>query len=817
MKYQNENGIMFKHYLKLTFRNLWKDKFQTAFTIIGLAVAFLCFGICAYFVHGFLSMDNYYENHDRVYELQTSYGETGVWKESYLVHSNPEEIMNRYPEVESVFRYLNTTITFSIEDDSFTAGSADNEDDGQLSLPQEMASEELVTIYCDTTLRHVYNPALLAGSWDAAMNSENSMVMTEKYARKLFGSADAAIGRKLTPALGGDYGTTLTVRAVVENLPPNNSIATFLPVACWIMNSAMNKSLLNFRLLLYKGVDADNFNEKLKQFNFNDDEPGKLGFRAFPASKVKSDTMGNEYGLVLSVILLPGLIVLLSALSNFLHLLISGIIRRDREYALRKVNGARTFDLWLMVSTQVLVSMLLVGIATFVIIMLCTPLLQISLVGKQQFQFDTAVMLKQSLQHIGILLLIGLIVAWIATVRIRNNAMQTHLQTGSRHHLWRNIMMGGQMVISFIFVTLLCAMIMQMRKNTDRVYPWLSKKEKREILLITPPSSDSETCARMESALDAIPAVRGYVFNQSMDGLLSVIPCEILSSEKPYPYDIYCPCCPEMLQFLNVPLLEGRWSENPDEIMVDVNLTGRYGISVGDELTADLFLGQDGGLKTYSVTGIIDNAMEHSRYNGEPNKVDGAFYSYNTDHPWGVYMVKCEPGMTGEVRKAVMKNIYHTEYEYGYDPEIPTLYDRLQEMNEVEHELIGVFWLFAGIALIISLLGIYSTVTMETTVRRKEMAVRKINGAKTGQIASLMARLYLWLLLISAAIAFPLTYWFFHLIGTSAQPLYREMFNYGPLFYLCVFLLVAAFVALTVWAQIRRIARIEPYTIVKSE
>ena len=128
------------------------------------------------------------------------------------------------------------------------------------------------------------------------------------------------------------------------------------------------------------------------------------------------------------------------------------------------------------------------------------------------------------------------------------------------------------------------------------------------------------------------------------------------------------------------------------------------------------------------------------------------------------------------------------------------------------------FWLFAGIAAIISLLGIYSVVTMETTVRRKEMAIRKINGAKTRQIAALLGRFYLWLLLISAAIAFPLTYIFFHLLETSsAMAIWRQMFNYGPLFYLCVFLIVTAFVALTVAAHIRRIARIEPYTIIKSE
>lgn len=803
---------MFKHYLKTTFRNLWNGGFQTVFTIVGLAVAFFCFGICAYFVHGFLTIDNYYENHDRVFQISALRVFQGrVLADKYydtlpIYWVNPEDIINRCPEVESFFRFSTQSPTqFIIEDDSFVM-------DQEMRLSGNEQYEELYAIECDTTLRHIYSPTLLAGSWDAAMNSVNSMLLTEHFARKLFGSADAAIGRRFTGRLSG---RTFTVRAVVEDLPPNNSLNLFTPLGCWIMNSFSDHSYVGTRVLLRQGVSVSDFNEKLAGISFGD-----VRFKAVPSYDHKRD-MGNEFYWIILLILAPGLIVLLAALGNFLHLLVSSIFKRDREYTLRKVNGARTVDLWLMVSTQVLVTMLLVGLATIVIIKLCTPMLQISLPLKLQFQFDTGVMLKQGFQHIGILLLIGLLVAWIATARIRNNAMQPHLRTSGGPHLWRNIMMGGQMTVSFIFVTLLCAMLLQVRKNDSSVYPWFSKKEMKEILIIPSANQYNSTGVQMEQVLDALPSVREYVQSYSYDGLLTGFAVGLRLPDDSYyntVYGINCQCTPEQLQFFGAKLLEGRWFSNADEIMVGAQLADSLELKAGEPII--VYTNSD-GVKTLTVAGIIDDAkgsLGKSNYDSAGPSVysyltfsENAIYSGNA-----IYMVKCMPDKADEVRKAITEKVFGEHSGQGV--QITTLYDSVQATSQVERQLMGIFWLFAGIALVISLLGIYSAVTMETTVRRKEMAIRKINGAKTRQIAALLGRFYLWLLLISAAIAFPLTYTFFHLLSSSSTiHIWEQMFNYGPLFYLCVFLIVAAFVAMTVAAQIRRIARIEPYTIVKSE
>lgn len=792
---------MFKHYLKTTFRNLWNGGFQTVFTIVGLAVAFFCFGICAYFVHGLLTVDNYYENHDRVFAVK-SLEETDSELRLFMnVNFNPEDFIDNFPDVESVFAYRNELNPFVVEDDGTTNGQ-----------PEDDQSEFLYVIYCDTTLQHFYNPALLAGSWDAATSSENSMLMSAKYARRLFGSVDAALGRRLTQGLSG---TTYTVRAVIEDLPPNNSIAAFQPGSCWIMNSRDIDMYLNLRILLRQGVGVDSFNDKFA-LPTSYGQAGTYSFKAVPTDNLKSGMgMGDKYILVLLLILAPGLIVLLSALGNFLHLLISSIFKRDREYTLRKVNGARGWDLWLMVGIQVLVTMLLVGITTIVIIMLCTPMLHISLYATLDFEFDTATMLRQSFLHIFILLLLGLLVAWIATVRIRRHTMQAHLRPDTGHHLWRNIMIGGQMTVSFIFVTLLCAMLLQVRKNMSGIYPGLTKNEMKEILIIPELGDDPSMGARIEQTLDAIPSVREYVHSSIWDGTLTPNHGVIQSSELIE----WCMCSPDELQFLGVSLLEGRWLGNADEVMVDARLVDAHGISAGDELTIERPYYEDEDVRTVTVAGIVDAPKDFGRDNHYYSKASQfSVYMYVPSAYYKTYMVKCLPGTVDEVRKAVIDNIYHEYYPGQVTPEIPTLYDNLQQTNRVERALMRFFWLFAGIAVIISLLGIYSVVTMETTVRRKEMAIRKINGAKTHQIAALLGRFYLRLLLISAAIAFPFTYIFFHLLETSsAMAIWRQMFNYGLLFYLCVFLIVAAFVTLTVAAQIRRIARIEPYTIVKSE
>ena len=119
----------------------------------------------------------------------------------------------------------------------------------------------------------------------------------------------------------------------------------------------------------------------------------------------------------------------------------------------------------------------------------------------------------------------------------------------------------------------------------------------------------------------------------------------------------------------------------------------------------------------------------------------------------------------------------------------------------------------ALVAIVISLLGIYSAITLDTEYRRKEMAIRKVNGAGVKQIAFIFARLYIWLLVVSAALAFPIVAVIINMIKTS----YAIFIDTGFLFYAGIFLGLSAIIALTVSFRIYLITKVSPAEIIRKE
>ena len=826
---------MIKHYITIAFRNLQRNKFQSLFSIVGLAVAFFCFGICMYFVHGLSNMDTYYDNHDRVLGLHQAHGMLSVPLPAF------EGLEEKLPEMEAYFRFVRESATYHNE-----------------TLDQNF---ELTTIECDTTLRHIYNPRLLAGSWHAAEHSTNSFVMTESWARKIFGSAEKAIGEQFTSMGGKQYSAdvfatpTYTVQAVVEDMPYNNTINPFGSHTAWVMNDTDGTLCLTGpemshiycfepRILLRQGTDLDKFMAKVEAMHieasqYQDyDRTETLNLTADKVFDV--ERVYDSYGvffLILLIILLPGLLILLSALSNFFHLLISSIMMRRREYTLRRAHGAHTHDLWAMVSTQVIVTLLIVGAVTLVVVELCAPLFDLRIDG-EHFVFDTAEMLRQTAMHLGVLLLIGFLVAWLAVARIRKDSLQESMKTttGRRpgRHIGRNILMGWQMLIGFLFITLLGALIMQIRTNEKAQLPWLTQQEKEEILMLPLSFDGREMRDELESELRARPSVKdlaavgpyshGFEF-PAWNGM------RVLNAQGDTLEVSQASCEKDVLTFLNVPLLRGRFAEQADEILVDQIFVDRWHLDVGDQLDLLPFdnptryydpskeFDPESPLRYVTIVGVIDDLLQKSCINMSSSSKMYDRGSIYLAYPiaFGQFYVKSYPGKAEELNRELCEVLRkHGGATINGETviELESLQQYIRNRDKDMRQFLSLFWLFAGIALIITLLGIYSAITMDTTMRRKEMAIRKINGAKARHIAASFARLYIVLLLITATIAFTLT---FILFNTGEEAGIREVFDCGFLFYSSIFLLMTTFVVLTVGVQIWRISCINPSQIVKSE
>ena len=91
---------MIKHYLKVAFRNLLKYKTQTAISVLGLAVGFVCFALSALWIEHESTFDNYRRNVDRLYMVRTNDGHKEGGIRSRVNYPFGKFLMDNYPEVE---------------------------------------------------------------------------------------------------------------------------------------------------------------------------------------------------------------------------------------------------------------------------------------------------------------------------------------------------------------------------------------------------------------------------------------------------------------------------------------------------------------------------------------------------------------------------------------------------------------------------------------------------------------------------------------------------------------------------------------------
>ena len=145
--------------------------------------------------------------------------------------------------------------------------------------------------------------------------------------------------------------------------------------------------------------------------------------------------------------------------------------------------------------------------------------------------------------------------------------------------------------------------------------------------------------------------------------------------------------------------------------------------------------------------------------------------------------------------------------------QVRTFQDDLYEIQAMEYMLKDTILFFAIVSIIITLLGVYSSITLDTERRQKEVAIRKVNGAGMSHIIWLFARLYITLLMVTAALSFPLVY----LVLQLWKQIYTVFFNCGFWFWTGIFISVAMITALTIWFRILKIARVNPVESIKNE
>ena len=792
---------MITHYLKVAFRNLLKYKTQNLISIVGLAVGLFCFCICFYISRFVGSVDKCFENYERIADIYVTDEKGEIWS-GVSGKMLPHLQQRTWNGVEGF-----TLLSFVEKGEYNLIGKND-----------ELLPYELTAMETDSFYNKVFTPTLICGNWEEVANNRNSMVLTRHAAKRMFGNESHAIGKQFTSHNRYIRGTTTyTVRAVIEDLPENTSMNFMRTVDLLKVNddggyeAFPTPDFTGYYIyaLLNENYSAQQLNEAFNQ--------AKYTFRMFggdnticsrPLGKdFNNSQMANMMALITAIV---GLLILLAASLNFFHFQTGSFLNRGREFSIRKILGNNTSGLFWMQFIQITIVILAATLISGCLIELASPFLSISLF-RFSVQMTKEELLPHLMQYMGGLLGLCALVAFGIALYIRRATMRISLHglgnTNGKKRL-RNTLLGVQFFICWLFVAMATALYLQSEKTSSALFDTLTRQEKENIISVPFEYSflkpeDRQVIInniRQHAGIKDILITDEQMVSSSMTSM-----SDSLNSEKDRPVRIMG-VTTNFAKFLNVGL-EGQDLRHNKEIWIDRKLANQMG---GNAIGKSLY---DYRKNAFTITGIIDNVSNYVYADGYGKADYGQVYFLIDEAESGQYaFVKCYPNKTEEVRAWIEQKLREA-LPSSVEPKISTLLKDIEYYQSLENNLKGIILFFSIVCLVITLLGVYSAITLDTERRQKEVAIRKVNGAGLKEIILLFTRLYLWMLSISFVIAAPIIY----LILQQWKQMYLVFFNDGILYWGGILLGVTIITALTVIFRILKIARINPATIIKSE
>jgi len=741
---------MFKNYLKVALRNIKRHKGYSFINISGLAVGLACCMLIFLWVQNEFSYDKFHEHADNLYIVGThqrlgNRTTTSSGTPSALGPALKEE----YPEIVNSVRFSNGPhqLIFAYGEKRFRE-----------------AAEAV-----DPSLLEMFSFPLIQGDTATALVNPYSVVMTERMAKKYFGPENP-IGKVILVENKYDFRVT----GVLENLP-HNSILQFdflVPIHFlkehWKSPRMLDRwSNLSFTTLvqLHEDTSLEEVNKKIagriKQgFEKDDVEPF-----LWPYTKLHLHGLGTGGGRIIQVRMLSliAVFVLVIACINFMNLTTARSGTRAIEIGMRKVTGAFRMDIIKQFyGESVLLSFISLFFAIILVFLLLPPFN--GLTGKE-LTLDFSSNLALTLGLIGVTLLTGLIAGSYPALFMSSfqpvKIMKGTSGIGSKSSLFRKILVVLQFAISIALIirTLVVYKQIEYMQHKDLGF-------NREHLVYIPVNGALRE--HYEVAKQELLQVPGI----SHVSLTSRTPIGFYSSGSGWEWEgksqdidpmvrYFC-CDYDFLKTFEMEMDQGRFfsgeltpTASPQSGHVIIN--EEFAKIIGKENPVGMRLSN--GPKHATVIGVIqDFNYWPLYYRSGPLIIFYKTYSPVPNHHFYRYMfARIQPDNIPQTIAGIEK-IYKK-----FNPEFPFFYRFLDEdydrLYRSEEQAGAILRYFAGLAILISCLGLFGLASFLAEQRTKEIGIRKILGSSVQGIVLLLSKEFLKWVAIANIIAWP-TAWF---------------------------------------------------------
>ena len=786
--------------LKYAWRFLMRSKSYTIINLLGLACSLACSIILMRYIHRELTVDTHCIDREHVYAICTNTegnrGLSGLKQYNYDTIS----IDNRF--VEAMATYI------PLEKDYVISGT------------NRIPARCLVT---DSVFFQLFHYPIVQGK--LSLTTPQSALLTEKYARKIFGNENP-IGKILRYSNGKD----ITIEGIVGEPECKTTINFDI-----ILSSKLSQHWERMNTELYRflpGTDINAINKTGSVPRYINDPEYDTRTHTFSLISVKDiywdgSLTDREPTMFLSgnrshLIILSGvcLLLLLTGILNFINLYLVALLRRGKEYGLKKVFGVcgRTLfaNIWientLLVLSALLVSWLIIEIMS----------------APTEYLFDThfSYTAFDGWLSASILLLLPVITSIYPYIKynytspilsIRSIGVQSH----SKH--FRMFFLGAQYIITFLLVVLSLYFNRQlgMLLNTE---PGFRTKNIMNVNLVYESKDFSsytyesmqqrrQRVMQLDNELNACPFIELY--EPSNENILTpTFGTNYLNNKGEKVFLNIHYATPAFFKLYDIKVIEGE--------IPDINKENRRTVFVVNKAALKAL-----GYTSINGVGVIEENQKKANANASLQPIVAVVEDYFEGHltsgikptiyPVGarfsgdLYQIAYTPGK----KKEVIDFLRNLEYKvYGSeDFEYTFLEDDIKAMYTQDRQTATIYSIFAGMAIIISSLGLLGISLFDIRQRYREIAIRKVNGASAKDLYRLLFRKYITVLIIAFVIAIPLAY---YLINTYTQdfavraPVSIDIFIISLLLVIIISLGTLAY-------QIQKAAYINPTQIMKTE
>jgi len=732
--------IMFKNYLKVALRTIQRNKLFSVINIAGLAIGLTCVVLLVLWIQDEVSYDQFHKDIDRIYLTAAHV------KKSHVEYIDPASVPgvgpmleDAFPEIEESSRFLYgpRTYVFKYGDRTFSESRVYHGDPESLTL---------LTF------------PLTAGNPETALQDINSIVLSERTARKYFGSEDP-MGKIIT--LNNEH--PMMVTGIMKEIPGNSTfhfdMLTPLEFHSQLMgdnlDSLTNENYFVF-VRLQENVSVAEFNEKIRKFYVNrlDSEEYVPVLRPFARYHLhRLDEGGGSINQVRMVGFMAAFILLIACI-NFMNLTTARSSKRSKEIGMRKVVGAFRKDI---VKQFYFETALLVVIATTAAAVLVRLLLPgFNRLFLKQLSLD----ILQNPAPFWILLIAALVTILLAgsyPALVLSSFLPLRIIKGLsgsalKRTAFRKILVVVQFTLAIgliagaggVYNQLTYLQNMDLGYSMNNILYFSNRGElkgryetvKNEFLSI--PGVD-----RVTTSANYFPGGRSCDSTWQWEG----------KDPTFKPSITWLKIDSDFLETFDIRLLEGHplrpeddFTGTSDRILINKKLAGiidRKDI-IGTRLS---YSGRN-----YTVVGVVEDIIPNPRW-----RVDEPLVFLQNPQWFNIIYIKIRSDDMMKTLAGIREIFERTNPAFPFEYKFMDDYFR-EQFNFVRRTRALVAY-SALLAVFISCMGLFGLSAFNTELRTKEVGIRKVLGSSVSRIMLLLSKELTFLVLLANVIAWPVTWY----------------------------------------------------------